>query len=275
MSANDNTIILITGGNTGIGYATAQALLLDASKRYTIIITSRSISKSTSAAEQLRNDPDHAKAIESGSEVVPVELDIDSDESAKKVHDILADKYGRIDVLVNNAGIHYDYEIAAGKVSTRDGFNKAFATNVASTHALTEALVDLLLKSPKPRILFISSSLASLENHSDDRLRVNQSPPAGWPKPKGFNATTYRTSKTAMNMMILEWIRILKNDKVKVHCVDPGLLVTNLGGADKDMLRAIGAQEPIVAGEFIKSVAEGARDADQGKMVKKDGLIPW
>lgn len=142
-------------------------------------------------------------------------------------------------------------------MTTRDAFVKAFNTNVASVHLFNEAFIDLVLKSSSSRILFLSSGIASLGEHTDPKFPVNQSPPAGWPKPYTFIMTTYRTSKTAMNMMILEWMRVLKHDGMKIHIIDPGFLATDLGGGDVEVLRSKGAQEPIVGGMFIRTVVEG------------------
>lgn len=176
-------------------------------------------------------------------------------------------------------GINLDARLEAPSapdyISVRDRFNTTFDTNVASVHVLTEAFVDLLLKSACPRITFISSAVGSLALQATDIWEVNHAPPAGWPKPPGFTIPTYRTSKAAMNMMAMEWKRVLGNDGVKVDVINPGLLATDLGGMGADALRSIGAAEPIVGGKLVKSVIEGERDGDQGKMVQLDGIVPW
>ena len=77
-----------------------------------------------------------------------------------------------------------------------------------------------------------------------------------------------------MNMMMREWYRILKNDGVKVWCVSPGYLATGLGG-DVEANKKMGAGDPAVAGLFVKSVLEGHRDADVGKVILRDGVQPW
>ncbi|OCF32230.1 hypothetical protein I317_05413 [Kwoniella heveanensis CBS 569] len=277
--STDNTIVLVTGGNTGIGYAITEALLggdgVKSSAKYTVIITSRTLAKSTQAAGALRSDSSVAEAFKSGFEVVPAQLDIDNDVEIERIVKSVGDQYGRLDVLVNNAGVQHDSSVLRGEMTIREAFAQTFDTNVSSTHLLTSALIPLLLKSSSPRIVFVSSGIGSLAEHSWDGIPINQSPPAGWPKKPTFNITTYRTTKTAMNMMILEWIRVLKNDNVKIHIIDPGLLATNLGGSTPDQLRQMGAREPIEGGRFIKSVIEGKRDGDMGKMIRDGAVVPW
>jgi hypothetical protein len=76
-------------------------------------------------------------------------------------------------------------------------------------------------------------------------------------------------------MMMLDWVRMLKPDGVKVFCISPGFLATNLGGMGPEMLKKFGAGEPSVGGVFIKDVVEGKRDDDTGKVINKDGVQPW
>ncbi|KAM0747940.1 NAD(P)-binding protein [Meredithblackwellia eburnea MCA 4105] len=274
-----NTIILITGSNSGLGYETIKALLSSSDRKakpYTIILTSRGADRAEQAAQTLCKDDSLKSALSSGSEIVPLPLDIDDDSTVASLHKVVADKFGRLDILVNNAGINLDYEVAAGKYTVREGFVKAFNTNVASTHLVTHAFMDLLFLSPSPRIVFLSSGIASLGEHTDEKYPVNKPPPAGWPKQPHFSSTTYRTTKTAANMMILEWARVLRNDeKFKISIIDPGWNATNLGGLDAEKIKAMGASDPSVGGGFIASVIEGDRDADIGRMVYKDGVVAW
>jgi len=293
--ATDNTIVLVTGiNNTGVGFAIAQALLTTPSHtKYTMILTARSLDRSKNAVELLKKGEGAEAALGvGGCEVVPMQVDIDDEESVEAFKHGLSERFGRLDVLINNAGMrllpvcvpgdlycsigaHHDFALAAGKMTTREAFVSAFNTNVASTHLFTYSLIHFLLASSSPRIIFITSGISSLGDHSNPHVPVNGSPAAGWPKPYVFNVMTYRTSKTAMNMMILEWCRILKKDGVKIHIVDPGFLATTLGGGDAAMSREKGAEEPIVGGRFIASVVEGKRDEDVGRMMSRTGVLPW
>lgn len=106
-SSVGETIVLITGGNTGLGYAIAQALLLSpAAKPYTILITSRSLARAQEAAEKLNADDSLKAGFESGSRVFGFALDITKDDEIKQIREDVGEKFGRLDVLVNNAGKH-------------------------------------------------------------------------------------------------------------------------------------------------------------------------
>ena len=114
--------------------------------------------------------------------------------------------------------------------------------------------------------MFITSGLSSLEGAADMTNPNQQIPPAGLPKPLVF--TSYRSSKTGLNMMMLEWHRMLKNDGVKVWSIAPGFLATGLGG-DAERLRQMGAGEPHLGGTAIRNVVEGKRDEETGQVVRE------
>lgn len=95
-----NIIVLITGANTGLGLATAQALYASP-KAYSIIITSRSLDRIVAASEEVESGP---KGNE-GSEVTPLELQIEEDASVDSLFVEVEKRFGRLDILVNNAGM--------------------------------------------------------------------------------------------------------------------------------------------------------------------------
>lgn len=137
---------------------------------------------------------------------------------------------------------------------------------------MTHVFMPLLLKSSDPRLLFITSGLSSLQNTSE-RFYPNPKPPqAGWPKNLDFDTMAYRTSKTALNMMMVNWAWRLTEDGVKTWCVSPGFLATGLGN-NPELLKARGAGDPSIGGNFIKDVIEGLKDADAGKVVHSSGQV--
>jgi NAD(P)-dependent dehydrogenase (short-subunit alcohol dehydrogenase family) len=139
---------------------------------------------------------------------------------------------------------------------------------------MTYKSVPLLLASPASRIIFITSGTSTLEGTSNVALPFNHSPPAGWPKPN-LQLPAYRSSKTGMNMMVLEWRRILRADSVKIVCVSPGYLATGLGKG-LEYNKKMGAIDPEIGAEFVRDCVEGQRDADAEKgIVNKSGMQPW
>ena len=143
---------------------------------------------------------------------------------------------------------------------------------------MTSTFIPLLLQSVNPRLLFITSGTSTLTGAENMTLFVDKYSPKGWPKSnidgKTYHIPAYRSSKTGMNMMMREWHRILHEDGVKVWCISPGFLATGIGG-NQDANKAMGAGDPSVGGTFIKSVFEGSRDDDVGKVVRRDGVQPW
>jgi NAD(P)-dependent dehydrogenase (short-subunit alcohol dehydrogenase family) len=99
--------------------------------------------------------------------------------------------------------------------------------------------------------------------------------PKGWPKPATPSMVAYRSSKAALNMMMLDWERVLEPDGVKVFAISPGFLATGLGGMGKEFLKKVGAGEASVGGSFIRDVVQGKRDEDAGKVINKDGVQAW
>ncbi len=138
---------------------------------------------------------------------------------------------------------------------------------------MTSVFVPLLLESTNPRVVFIASGTSTLAGQQAEKLPLDRPPPKGWPKPN-LGWSSYRSAKTGMNMMMREWSRLLKEDGVKVWAVSPGLLATGLGG-DREALKKMGAHDPEVGADLIRTVIEGARDADVGLVVNKDGVQAW
>lgn len=138
---------------------------------------------------------------------------------------------------------------------------------------MTSTFIPLLLQSPDPRLLFIASGTSTLAGTENLALAVNHHPPKGWPK-AGFSIPAYRSAKCGLNTLMREWHRMLKEDGVKVWCISPGFLATGLGGSP-EVLKKMGAGDAAVAGPFIRSVLEGQRDDDVGKVITRDCVQPW
>lgn len=274
MTSSSKPIVLITGGNTGLGLAAIKALA-QSSTAYKLLIGCRSAQKGEDAIKQLQSEvPD------TSSTFSVVQVDVTSDSSIQEAVEYVSSHFGRLDTLINNAGATFDGEFTAGTMTQREVWNKTWDVNVTGSQVMTELFIPLLLKSQDPRLIFITSGTASLtetEDTSNPMLeRINATPAKGWPKdPKFARYPAYRSVKSGLNMMMREWYRTLHDDGVKVWTVSPGFLATGMGGVGAETLRKFGAKEPSEGGEFLRDVVEGKRDGDAGKAIKADRVQPW
>lgn len=93
-----NTIVFITGANTGLGLETVKSLC-QSSTAYTILLGGRSIDKANAAAKEV-----HSQFPSSRSVINTVQVDIEDDDSINRAFEHVSTEYGRVDVLINNAG---------------------------------------------------------------------------------------------------------------------------------------------------------------------------
>ncbi|CBF73678.1 uncharacterized protein ANIA_07999 [Aspergillus nidulans FGSC A4] len=255
-------VVLVTGGNNGIGYEACKAFY-ESPKSYIILMGSRSLEKGEAAIRKIKEVvPNSSNTLEL------IQLDVTSDESIQKAYEQILKSPGRLDALVNNAGATFDFDYNASKVTLRECFNKAYDVNVTGATVLTHTLAPLLIKSSDPRLLFIAGlsmmTVAMKEYFPTPPL------PAGWPKKVEFETIGYRCSKTALNMLMLDWNHKLKADKVKVWAVGPGMLETDLGG-QRELAKKMGLGSATLGGTLIRDVVEGARDQDVGRVIQRDG----
>ncbi|KAM0194768.1 hypothetical protein ACHAPA_009200 [Fusarium lateritium] len=270
--AENKEIVLITGANTGIGFETVKALFRS-SKAYHVLLGSRNPANGDKAVAQLAEEFPDAK-----STVDVVQIDITDDGAINRLFETVKTKFGRVDVLVNNAGANFEsfnHNDGGDPTMAREIFDKSYSVNVSSTQVFTATFVPLLLASSSPRMIFLTSGLSTLEGaHESFLTKVSGSIPQGWPKPGLPTTVAYRSAKTALNMVMLSWHHLLKGDGVQVWTVSPGFLATGLGG-NPELLKKVGAGDPATGGELIRSVIEGEKDGDVGKIVDSSGVQPW
>ncbi len=168
---------LVTGANKSIGFEVVRQL---AQKGVYVYLGSRNLENGVAAVKKLK--------AEGLSNVEAIQLDITDDESVKNARTEIGKKIEVLDILINNAGIYGGYPQAALD-STIDQFKIAYDTNVYGVVRVTQAFIDLLKKSPEPRIVNVSSSQGSITLHSDPSYRYYD-----------YKGAVYLSSKSAMNM---------------------------------------------------------------------------
>ena len=246
------TVVLISGANTGIGLAVATQLAKD--HGYHVIVGSRKLSAGEEVASAIRADGHLASA---------VQVDVSSDESIAAAASAIERDFGVLDVLINNAGILLDYVpglLEAHKgLSTRELFGRTFETNVVGVACLTEACLPLLRKSGAPRLVFVSSSMGSLAM-STDKSKVWYS----------IDYKAYDSSKAAFNMLALNYARILEEDGAMVNMVSPGLVQTKLTNN-----HPYGTSTEVGAKQIVE-LATASKGGPTATFFDNDGsVIPW
>jgi NAD(P)-dependent dehydrogenase (short-subunit alcohol dehydrogenase family) len=167
-------------------------------------------------------------------------------------------------------GITKDIAHVRGQCSLRESLTASYDVNVAGTHVTTSIFLPLLLQSSEPRLIFIAG-LGTFAACAKGDFPLPKPLALGWPKNMVFETVGYRCSKTALNMLMLDYHWKLNGDGVKVWCVGPGFLATDLGDA-RELVEVQGAGHPRIGGEMVRTVVEGERDGDVGKYVVKDGI---
>jgi NAD(P)-dependent dehydrogenase (short-subunit alcohol dehydrogenase family) len=194
---------LITGANKSIGFETARQLL---QQGYYIYLGSRNLDNGIEAVEKLK--------AEGLTNLEAIQIDVSNDESVKAARVEIGKKTEVLDVLLNNAGI------SGGMNQTTNTnlavFKQVFDTNLFGVISVTQAFMDLLQKSDRPRIVNVTSGLGSLTLHND-------------PTWKYYNvkAAVYNSSKAALNMYTITLAYELRDTAFKVNAVDPGFTATD------------------------------------------------
>ncbi len=196
----DRRVAVVTGGNRGIGFEICRQL---AKKGLQVVLTSRDAEKGEAAA---------GKLAEEGLGVVAQVLDTTAAERAKELAAWLDRRYGRLDVLVNNAGIQIDPKGARAMTLDIEVLRRSMETNAYGALIVSQALVPLMKKNRYGRIVNMSSILGQLRN-------MNAQTPA------------YRISKTALNALTRVMAAELQDTGIKVNTMTPGWVRTDMGGS--------------------------------------------
>lgn len=243
-------IALITGANRGIGFETARQLGKQGIK---VLIGARSDHKGREAESALTAE---------GIDAEYVNLDVDNAETHASAASAIESKYGRLDILINNAGIFLNDEFAAdgsmvpASKTSQETFRKTFDTNFFNTIALTQTFLPIVKRSESGRIVFVSSGLGSLGLHSDPASPIFD-----------YKVPAYNISKTALNGYAVHLAHELKDTPIKVNTIHPGSVVTEMN-ANGDISVEEGAKTSV-------EVATLPVDGYTGKFVHLGQELPW
>jgi NAD(P)-dependent dehydrogenase (short-subunit alcohol dehydrogenase family) len=243
--ATAKKIALVTGGNKGIGLELCRNL---ASAECTVLLGARNEERGLEAVRQLE---------QAGlGDIHFVEIDVTSKDSVAAAAQEIESGYGRLDILMNNAGIILRGDGLPGAADL-SAVRKVFDTNFFGALRVAQAMLPLLRKSPAARIVNVSSGLGSLTLNSDP----------SWPS---YNTKFigYNASKAAMNMLTVHLAYELRSTNIKVNSADPGYTKTDLNNNTGTQPVEVGA----IAATRLALLDD---DGPTGKSFSKDGPDPW
>jgi NAD(P)-dependent dehydrogenase (short-subunit alcohol dehydrogenase family) len=248
--SQDQTVVLITGANQGLGFECVKKLASEQSN-YIILLGARDPVKGKEATSKITN-------LASGTSVDLLEIDINNDASLANAAKTVEARYGRLDALFNNAGIS-----AVGKPGSRECYNAVLATNVTGPACATEAFLPLLRKAQHPRLLFMSSGLASCTQMLDPKSPY-------WQLGDGPDYKAYIVSKCADNMLGVMYAVQLGKEGFKVNLIDPGFRATNINGYSP-----YGGLASEGAIQACKLIVNTDKDGPHATFSDMDGILPW
>lgn len=241
---------LVTGANKGIGLEVVRQL---AQAGFYVYLGSRKLESGLLAAKQLRTD--------GISTIEVIQLDVTDHESVQAARISLGEKTPVLDVLVNNAGISGGRpQSALG--STIDQFKEVYETNLFGVIRVTQAFVDLLRKSPEPRIVNVTTAMASLSLAADTSSGNYHN-----------KLAVYQSSKSALNMYTINLAYELRDTPFKVNMVCPGYTQTDFTGHQ-------GTSTVQEAGQRIAKYALIGQEGPSGKYISEEyfaepASCPW
>ncbi len=236
-------IALITGANKGIGKEIARQL---GAQGMTVLIGARNEARGSEAVAELKQQGIDARA---------VQLDVTDQASIDAAAAMIETEFGRLDALINNAGIALGNTPASE--TDLDLLRRTYETNVFGVVAVTKAFLPLLRKSDAGRIVNLSSGLGSLTQNSD--------PNWGF---AGVKPLVYNSSKAALNMVTVIFAAELKDTPIKVNAADPGFTATDLNQHRGPRTVEQGATAAV-------RLATLPADGPTGGYFDEDGALPW
>jgi NAD(P)-dependent dehydrogenase (short-subunit alcohol dehydrogenase family) len=194
----EKRICLVSGGNRGIGFETCNQL---AQLGHIVLLTARDLTKGKTAAKQLTDK---------GLDIIFYQMDVSDQKSIDDTYDKIIQRFGRLDVLVNNAAILYDTWQTVIDIDF-EIVNQALETNLLGSWRVSKKFIPIMKKKRYGRIVNVSSSLGSLHF-------------------MGKGSPAYSISKTALNALTRKLAAELLGMGILVNSIDPGWVATDMGG---------------------------------------------
>lgn len=241
-------VALVTGANKGIGFATAQKL---AEHGITVLLGSRDEANGKASAEKLQ---------QLGLDVHYISIDMEERETFSIAAEYIERVYGKLDILINNAGIQIESEVWQTNTTESvpmEVLRKTFEVNFFGMVDLTQQMLPLLMKSEAGRIVNLTSILASLQYHAT-------------PGSNTYNTKTfaYNTSKTAVNSFTIHLAHALKDTKIKVNAAHPGWVKTEMGGKGAYLSLEEGASTSV----YLALIGD---EGPNGSYMHNNTILPW
>jgi NAD(P)-dependent dehydrogenase (short-subunit alcohol dehydrogenase family) len=243
---SDKKTALVTGANKGLGYEIAAGL---GARGYRVAVGARDKARGEAAVKML-----HA----AGVDAFAVPLDVTSDRSVTEAAELIERQGGRLDVLVNNAGI--SGETGPGWVQDPtaldlDVVRTVVDTNVYGVIRVTNAMLLLLRRSASPRIVNISSSVGSVTWQADPNIEV------------GPIMAAYSPTKSYLNAITVHYARQFTGTDILINAACPGLVATDFTG-----FQGRPPQEAAATAIRLATLPDGG---PTGSFFNDDGVIPW
>jgi NAD(P)-dependent dehydrogenase (short-subunit alcohol dehydrogenase family) len=226
-------IAIVTGANRGIGYEICKQLAQHGDQ---VVLTSRDAAKGSVATEQLR----------AFGAVDFYALDVTNADSIAQLKSAILKKYGRVDVLVNNAAVLIDDDVSIFDVSL-DVVRQTFESNVYGVLRMCQAFVPLMLENGYGRVVNVSSEMGQLSD-------------------MGSRTSAYRMSKTTVNAITTIFAREITQPNVKINACCPGWVRTDMGGPSASKSIAEGADTPVWLACLSDDAPSGGFFADRQRI---------
>ncbi|MHB9856638.1 SDR family oxidoreductase [Streptomyces sp. YIM S03343] len=240
---SEKTIALVTGANKGIGYEIAAGL---GARGWSVGVGARDEQRRKDAVATLRA---------AGADAFGVPLDVTDAGSVAAAVQLIEERAGRLDVLVNNAGVAGGWPEEPTTIDL-ETVRRLLETNVLGVIRVTNAMLPLLLRSAHPRIVNQSSHVGSLTLQTTPGVDL------------GGISGAYTPTKTYLNAVTIQYAKELSGTNVLINNACPGYVATDLNGFS-------GTQTPEQGAAIAIRLATLPDDGPTGQLLDDSGVVPW